>query len=269
MLATYHNHSNYSDGKASIAELVVAARAQGVGEFGLSDHFTLRPDGADVSWSMPTRRVHEYLSELAAQETPEGPAIRLGLEVDWFEGHADAIGATLADLPLDYIIGSVHYIFDKEIDGSPEHWKRMDQSRVDEVFSEYWKQVRLMAESRLFDIAAHLDLPKKFGFASTCDVSGRIADALDAIAAAGMVVELNTAGWHKPCNDAYPTLEIFQQCRARGIPVTLSADAHDPDHLLRDFDRGAERLAAAGYEEVARFKNRARRMEPLESAVPV
>ena len=42
----------------------------------------------------------------------------------------------------------------------------------------------------------------------------------------------------------------------------------DPAHLLRDFDRGAERLAGAGYTEVARFKNRARRMEALESAVP-
>ena len=94
-----------------------------------------------------------------------------------------------------------------------------------------------------------------------------IAEALDAIAAAGMVVELNTAGWLRPCADAYPSLEILQACRTRGIDVTLSSDAHHPDFLTKDFERGAERLREAGFERIARFRNRERWFEPLPAAV--
>ena len=97
-------------------------------------------------------------------------------------------------------------------------------------------------------IVAHIDLPKKFGFYANCDLRKEIGEALDAIAAASNkpVVELNTAGWHKPCADGYPTLEILRECRRREIPVTISADAHQSEHLLRDFDKAAARLAEAG-----------------------
>ncbi len=87
--------------------------------------------------------------------------------------------------------------------------------------------------------------------------------ALDAIADADLVVELNTAGWHKPIRDAYPDEGLLRRCHRRAIPVTLSADAHQPDHLLRDFDRGAERLRAAGYDRIARFRERERRFVEL------
>jgi hypothetical protein len=50
--------------------------------------------------------------------------------------------------------------------------------------------------------------------------------------------------------------------------VTISADAHHPDHLLRDFTRAADLLAEAGYDEVARFAAREIRFEPLSEAAP-
>ena len=54
--------------------------------------------------------------------------------------------------------------------------------------------MRSLAESGLFDIAAHLDLAKKFGFFATTDLTDVLEPALDAIAAADLVVEVNTAG---------------------------------------------------------------------------
>lgn len=267
MLATYHNHSAWSDGKATLAEIVASAAEQGISELGISDHLALHPSGVTPGWSMKPGRVGDYLRELREIAAPGNLAIRRGLEVDWFDGHATEIAAFLKPLDVDYIIGSVHYVGSFTIDGSPEPWRKLADDEREAIHHDYWVQVAKMASSGLYDIAAHLDLPKKFGFFARRDLRDVIGEALDALAAADMVIELNTAGWHKPCADGYPTLEILREAFRRDIPVTLSADAHLPAHLLRDFDRGAARLAEAGYREVARFRGRERWFEPLEQAL--
>ena len=53
-----------------------------------------------------------------------------------------------------------------------------------------------MAESGVFDFAAHLDLPKKFGFKPAANLSAESSAALDAIAAAGMAIEINRVSTH-------------------------------------------------------------------------
>lgn len=285
MLATYHNHSTWSDGKAGVAELIAAARHMGVDALGISDHWVLHPRGKQFKWAMPTDRLAEYVSELRrmrdAAAAQSGPALLIGLEVDWHPGNAQPLMDVLDIYPFDYIIGSVHEIRMRDdhasdgdfmIDGSAAAWQPLSQEQVDEVHRRYWRTMTSLAESGVFDIVAHLDLPKKFAFYPAADLSRQIIAALDAIAAARtptgerLAVEINTAGWHKPCADAYPTLDILRECRRREIPVTISADAHHPDHLLRDFDRAAERLAAAGYTTIARFEGRVARLEPLTEA---
>ena len=151
------------------------------------------------------------------------------------------------------------------MDKSPAWWSRRSEDERDAVHVEYWRRMRDLAASGLFDIAAHLDLPKKFGFRPRAHVKAVMEEALDAIAEAGMVVELNTAGWHAPCREQYPSRSILESCRGRGIPVTISADAHDPSHLVRDFDRAARELAGAGYDKLARFAGREVRLEGFQS----
>jgi histidinol-phosphatase (PHP family) len=272
MLASYHNHTTWSDGRASVPEVVAAAGAMGIAEVGISDHLTLHPSGRATSWSMPPDRVGPYVRDLldaaGRSRADGGPSVRIGLEVDWFASRQQAIGDTLAGLPLDFIIGSVHFNGDFSIDGNASDWERLSPEQRDEMHRAYWRQIPHMAASGLFDIVAHLDLPKKFAFRPQYSVDGLIADALDAIAEAQMVVELNTNGWHCPCREPYPSRAILQQCRRRDIGVTLSADAHDPDHLLRDFAAAAGMLHEAGYDQVARFAHRKVSFDPIGSVIP-
>jgi histidinol-phosphatase (PHP family) len=267
MIATYHNHSTWSDGTTPIADLIAKARDLRIDELGISDHWVLHPDGRTPEWSMDPNRLAEYVDGVLSFRSAIAPAIRLGLEVDYFPGQEDAIRDALAKHPFDYLIGSVHEVDGFQIDYGAEPWDALAANERNNVHRAYWNRLRMLAESRLFDIAAHLDLPKKFGHRETIDLDDEIDAALDAIAASGMVVELNTAGWHKPCRDGYPSFEIIRKCAARQIPVTISADAHEPDHLLRDFPRAAQRLARAGYDRVARFDRRTRRFDDLEAAI--
>lgn len=271
MLASYHNHSTWSDGKASVAEVVEQAQLLDLAEVGISDHLTLHPSGESVPWSMPPDRVDDYVADVrdAARRScaAGGPRVRLGVEVDWFEGQADKLGRVLDGLALDYVIGSVHFCRGVAIDATAAAWQRWTPDERDAVHREYWEQIRRLAASGLVDVMAHLDLVKKFGYGPRESVDDLVEAALDAIAAAGLVVELNTAGWHKPCREPYPAPSILMGCRRRSIPVTLSADAHDPVDLVRDFPAAARLLADAGYDEVARFEDRRVRFEPLWSAV--
>lgn len=57
-----------------------------------------------------------------------------------------------------------------------------------------------------------------------------------------MAVELNTAGWHKKCAEQYPGIPILQELLRRGIPIVINSDAHHPDHLSRDWEKGLRLL---------------------------
>ena len=280
MLATYHNHSNWSDGRQTLQEMLDAATRMGIGELGVSDHWVLHPKGTIMKWAMPVDRLADYIEAIIVlkrdSKTRRGPEVRIGLEVDWYPVRPDSadpglpLRAILEHHPVDYLIGSVHEVDGFMIDGSPGGWAPLSQDQINHIHRRYWQNMRTLGEASLFDLVAHIDLAKKFAFYPTTDLRTEIGEALDAIAAAPNkpVVELNTAGWHKPCADGYPTLEILRECRRREIPVTISADAHQSEHLLRDFDKAAARLAEAGYTHVARFAGRERRFEPLEDAVP-
>lgn len=258
MRTSYHVHSRWSDGANSLRELLEAAPKAGLAEVGVSDHFVLRPDGRRVSWSMDVDRLADYVAEvqsLQAQATPDVP-LRLGLEADFFPEQEKALREILASYPFDYLIGAVHYVDGFLVDADPDSWKGLSPQEVNAVWRGYWDRVAGLARSGLYDCVAHLDLPKIFCCRPTADLTEEIQAALDAIAAAGLAVEVNTAGWHRPCQEAYPSQELLQGCQRRSIPALVNADAHAISQLNRDLDRGAEWLRRAGYRQVVRLAGR-------------
>jgi histidinol-phosphatase (PHP family) len=120
-----------------------------------------------------------------------------------------------------------------------------------------------MAESGLFDILGHPDLVKKFGHVPGGDLDRFYEPAVDAIAAAGCVIELNTAGWHKPCAECYPAPRFLELACSAGIPLVISSDAHEPGHVGRDFSTAIKLAKAAGYQETCLFEKRRRRTEAM------
>ena len=267
MIATFHNHSRWSDGLASLTEIRTHAGRIGVAILGISDHFCVYPDGSVLAGSLTPSNASEYLASVQALPTDGGMEVVAGIEFDWFGHGRDALAPYADGLPLDYRIGSIHHVGMQAFDIDASFWASKTREEIDGVYAAYWRLVREMAESRLFDIAGHLDLPKKFGFYPEADLDPLIDDALDAIKASDMAVELNTAGFAKPCADGYPSVGILKRCRSREIPVTLSADAHRPEHLLYEFARGLAHLHEAGYASIARFRNRERWSEPLDLAL--
>ncbi len=265
MLASYHVHSRWSDGKSEIIEYIRAAREIGLDEVGISDHYVLTEDRRQLNWSMPIDGLDDYIDDVqsAAGEAGDDTIIRLGVEADFIPETVDDLAEVLRFQPFDYVIGSVHMVDGFPIDDVEADWEPLTQAERDDIIRAYWVRIRQMAESRVFDFVGHIDLTKKFGCYPSIDISDEISAALDAIAKSDMAVELNTAGWYYACAEAYPSPSILKQCLWRGIPVLVGSDAHTPENLARGYEDAYRLLLDIGYKQIVSYAGRQRFIHQL------
>ena len=246
--------------------MIDAARQAGLTELGISDHYAIAPGGPSISWALGPGELDNYVAEIRqAVEDTRDVTIRLGLEVDYFPETIDQTRESLNAYPFDFLIGSVHFADDFPIDFEARAWEALTQDARNRMWRTYWQRLRATAETRCFDIIGHFDLPKKFNFRPSVDLTAESLAALDAVAEADMSIELNTSGWDRPADEAYPSLYYLQEANRRKIPLVINADAHQPRDVARHFDRARRLAAEAGYTEVVRFRNRQRFPYPLDS----
>ena len=248
-----HNHSNWSDGASSLEAMCRAGKAAGLQVFGMSDHWVEPPyAGTDSEeWAMPLHKLDDYvetLQKLKRELDDENFTLKIGLEVDFFFENIDAVLARLKQYPLDYLIGSVHYAGTFPVDHIIDEWLVLTEAEKAEICEIYWQKLAGAAAVKEFDFIGHLDLPKKFGLIDNARYLPHAVKVLDIIQANGGAIEVNTAGFFKECQEAYPSIDILRHANARKIPVILNADAHADSHIIRNFANAREVLAAAGYQ---------------------
>ena len=264
MLISYHNHTKWSDGAPTLEEQLAQAHRLGLDEFGLSDHYTMYPGGEPVTWSMPLDFLDDYVEQLQqTRDRKKGMIVRVGIEADFFPETVDILRDTLAQHPFDYIIGSVHFLNSFPVDEDRRLWRELTDEEVNDRWIRYWQRITEMAESGVFDFAAHLDLPKKFGFRPTADLTDLSNTALDAIKASDMAIEINTSGWSQSAEESYPSLTLLKAAQAREIPLLINSDAHSPAHIIRNYDRARELADEAGYKQLVGYNKRERFTFPL------
>jgi histidinol-phosphatase (PHP family) len=264
MLISYHNHTTWSDGKSTILEMINAARKMGLHELGISDHYAIAPNHRRFSWSIAPESLDVYVEEvLSAMRHTQDLTIRLGVEVDYFPETLEESIQHLKPYPFDYIIGSIHFIDEFAIDLNAQPWEGLTQDQRNEIWRTYWRHLRTASASGLFDIIGHFDLPKKYGFFPSVDLTIDALAVLDAMAAANIALEINCSGWDKPVKEAYPEPLYLHEARLRNIPLLINADAHLASHIIRNFDRARELATAAGYTELVRFEKRQKFSYPI------
>jgi histidinol-phosphatase (PHP family) len=252
----YHVHTRFSDGEGGPGDVAARAARLGMREVGIADHLVLPPYDDPVDW-WDEARFEEYAAAIrAADEARPEVRVLFSIEVDYTPVTLEAASAMLRARPPDYVIGSVHFVdgeaFDLADSLEGEVWRD-----VDRLYRRYYELVAEAAATGLFDVIGHLDLPKRFGTRprDPSSVEAALAAALEAIAASGAAVELNTAGWRHPIGEAYPESAILARCAALGIPVMLGSDAHRPDDIGYGFARALARVGAAGYDGLLRLSD--------------
>jgi histidinol-phosphatase (PHP family) len=188
--------------------------------------------------------------------------IRLGLEVSYRPERTEEIRSASRMLPFDYLIGSLH-----DLDGwmfdHPDYRSGYSSWDIGDLYRKYYSEMEKLAFSGLFDIVGHFDVIKVFDYRPAGDPLRFAEPALQAVARAGLAVEVNTAGLRKPCREIYPSKELLARCFQLNIPVTLGSDAHTEDDVGRDFAYARELLLQTGYRRLTVFAKRRRGSLPL------
>lgn len=249
----------------AIEPFVDTARAVGVDEIGFTEHVYYFRQTRPL-WTVPyhvERCVYDieaYVGAVVAAKE-RGLPVKLGLEVDYVPGRVDETRALLAPYPWDYLLGSIHWLDGFAIDDRP---RLLDELGVEGAWRRYFEALAGAARSGLFDSLSHPDVIKIWDVRPERAIVEALHKQFAAsVAESGMAVEVSTAGLHKHVGELYPDPHLLEKCRERGVPVTLASDAHYPELVGRDFDRGRELLRSAGYETITVFEQRESRQEPL------
>jgi histidinol-phosphatase (PHP family) len=262
-LVDYHIHTRRcKHACGEDREYLATALRRGLSEMGFSDHiprFYEPPDadGQVVERGMSWVELDEYVQSVEdlRGRYPE-ILIKLGLEVDFVPGWERQIEVILRQYPWDYIIGSVHFLPEWSYGYLPYEKHRTAAA----VYPKYFEQIARMAESGLFDILGHIDLPKR-GFAplppsEMTALYRRLAGRLGKVQA---VVELNTYGLRclkQGGVGIYPDEELTRLCYQQGVQFTLGSDAHRPEDVGADFSAACRMMRRIKIDRIATFGRR-------------
>lgn len=256
-LHTHHERCGHAEG--SLADVAGWAIERGIAVLGVSDHAPRFADPADhplPATQMARSQWDGYLAEAAAlrDELAGRLDLRVGVEADYLPGTEAVYRAALDRPELDYVLGSVHEV--PAPDGAwalfhPETYAGAD---LDEVHRRYWETVAGAATSGLFDVLAHLDLVRMLP-SPTEPPFAAIEDALDAIADAGVAVEINGSGMRRD-GRPYPDEPILAGLVRRGVPISYGSDAHRRGQLGLGWGEARGLLAGLGVGRVASYRGR-------------
>jgi histidinol-phosphatase (PHP family) len=270
VIVDYHMHLRDPDERIdhtveAVERYVETAGERGLDEIGFTEHVYYFEQTRHL-WDEPfmlercSYDLDRYVEAVLAAKD-RGLPVKLGLEVDYVAGREREFAEVLAPYPWDYLLGSVHYVDGFAVDQEPGLVEKLP---ANEAWRRYFVWLRNAARSGLFDSLSHPDLVKHHGPRADAEaVQWLHEETADAIEAAGVCVEVSSAGLHKPVGELYPDPPLLEACRARGVPITLASDAHVPQNVGRDLDRAVEFARETGYETVTIFEGRRRRQEPL------
>ena len=250
----YHVHTTWSDGTGSVEACVARAVELGLPEIGIADHVSpVQRPGED--WWVPLDRLGAYVDDVRrAAERHDDITVLAGLEAEFVVGREAALDRLLDAYDWDCVVLGVH-----EVDGfvfdDPGLRRDARWARPDDLLAAYYRTVRRAAEYGRGDILAHFDYLGLWGHEPGPAVLPGIEAALDALAASGAALELNTDRISDPAGVMYPSPAILALAHARGIPLVIDSDAHEASHVGRLWDEAAELAVAAGYRETLRVSN--------------
>ena len=270
-LANYHTHSCFCDGEGELESYVKEALSYGFDAIGFTSHAPLPFYKSYVMENSKLKLYCDMINQLKAKY--EGMIqIYLGLEVDYIPEVIGTRSPQFQDLGLDYTIGSIHLMKNPEngeylcVDESAIDFNKLLQEvfkgDVEKYITNYYTLIRQMIKEHNPSIIGHLDLVKKFNSNNEFFredekwYMDEVYQTLNAISAAGSILEINTGGISRGyIKSVYPSTWILKAANRLGIPIILNSDAHSPKFIKAYFEQAIETARGLGYSSQRRLIN--------------
>lgn len=271
-LSNYHSHCTFCDGRDIPEAFVRFAIARGFRAYGFSSH---SPLPFETFWNMSKGDMPEYLQEIERlkRKYADQLEIYVGLEIDYLDDTYNASIPYFRELPLDYRIGSIHFLptsteLKEEnmvcIDGSFRDYahsvERHFGGDVRRLVRRYFDATLRMVEAGGIDIVGHMDKiymnGKKYELFDIEQPWYRqpFEECLDLVREKGLMVEINTKNLVKK-GETYPHKRYLSLLRERNIPVLVNSDSHYPDLVNDGRQEAFELLRAAGFRTTRELMN--------------
>lgn len=269
-VSLHGGHSGEFCGHASgtLEEVLEAAVAAGFTVFGLSEHAPrseprfLYPEEVAQGWDVARLAADFAAYAEASRRLVERFAGRLTV-LRGFEAEAVPAASWAAEMAehrrrhgFEYVVGSIHYVDEVQIDGRPEGLAELIAGRgsLEAVAVAYYEALAAMVEALAPEVVGHFDLVRKlaapFGSVDTPAARRAAERALEAVAAAGAILDVNTAGLRTGVGHPYPAPWIVGRAREMGIGFCFGDDSHGPGQVGAGVGAAREYLLGLGVGEV-------------------
>ncbi|MFA5571364.1 MAG: histidinol-phosphatase [Sphaerochaetaceae bacterium] len=267
-LSNYHTHCYLDDGNGPLEEYVTTAIEKGFTALGFSCHTPVSPPD---EWHMKQEDFIIYAKEVFRLKEKYSTKIELylSLEFDYLDDTQQLLGSEY-EHHLDYTIGAVHCIKHNlsdsylTVDGPIEEFDTLLQdnfsSNIKDFVAYYYDQQIALMRQYDVDVLAHCDLIKK------PNANNRYFDPsekwyqeltfqfLKEVKQRGTRLEINTGALaRKTLTEVYPSIEMLKMCKVLDIPLLLSSDAHNKEHIDFAFDSTCKLLLDIGITSLDAF----------------
>lgn len=251
----YHLHSTVSyDGHSTPEELALAAKAAGLKEICFTDHL-------DYMLCTPRRETafapEDYQKAYSSLSVP-GLTVRHGAEVGLTPWNKEEMDKDLAAYPYDFVLGSVHFIDDKD-PYMPPYWVGQEPLVAEGQYFE--EMLTCLKIHDNFDVLGHLTYISKCK-AHPCpriipleEYREIITEILKLLISKGKGIEINTSGVDR-CGDFLPGLPYIKLFKELGGEiVTVGSDAHEAKRAGQYTSQALSMLKEV-FDYVCTFENR-------------
>lgn len=244
-LYNFHSHTQFCDGHAPMQAFAAEAVAQGFSHYGFSPH---SPICIESPCNMQASVVDLYLDEVArlkAKYADKPTRFYASMEVDFLNDSHGPASDYFQRLPLDYIIGSVHFIPAQDgtfvdIDGHFDSFRRKTDTffhgDIRYVVDTFFDQSIAMVHAGGFDIIGHYDKIShnaahyKPGIEDELWFKNRVEELTDTIIKSGVAVEINTKAFAEH-NRFFPSPTLWKRLKDAGVTILVNSDAHYPERI--------------------------------------
>ncbi len=234
-------HTTISDGKLTPEELIKLAIEKKFDTICLTDHYHFPPGFRDWGNNFYLDKDYDKLFDLK-NKYKNKIKILVGVEFDWLKDYKEWI-TKAAKKKFDYKIISLHFIkAGKEyfpIDYSDKTFQEILEivGSIEKLVRTYYSELRDAIETGLYDTVGHMDLIKiwnenhKYFTEKEAWYNEEVNKTLKLISKKNMNIDLNSAGFRKPCKEQYPSDWIIKEALKLKIPLIVGTDVHNAEEL--------------------------------------
>ncbi|WP_407389406.1 histidinol-phosphatase HisJ family protein [Carnobacterium jeotgali] len=252
----YHHHTDNSfDSKAQMKDVCQQAINKGITEICFTEHFSVNPK-APTYGHMDFKR---YFSQIEECRELFGSQLIIKAGIELCEPHLmkEDYQEALANLELDFILGSVHNIKEEKLRTF------MVNKTKEEIYQDYFEEVYELVSQADIDVIAHLDLIKRYATESVGNYTfdkykALIEKILLKAIERGIGIEINTSGLSKSgLIETFPSMAVLRLYRALGGEIlTIGSDSHQAKTVGFNQEIALEMAKEAGFDKVYVFKKR-------------